>query len=131
VRVVTTYGMSETSGGCVYDGVPLDGVRVRSTADGCGSAGPVVARGYRLRPDLTAAPSPATSSPPATSGGSTRGVLTVLGRADDVVVSGGRRSRRGGRGGLAPHPAVGGGGRGVPGPEWGRAWSRRRPAPAG
>ena len=28
-RVVTTYGMSETCGGCVYDGLPLDGVRVR------------------------------------------------------------------------------------------------------
>ncbi|NUR08526.1 MAG: AMP-binding protein, partial [Nocardioidaceae bacterium] len=28
VRVVTTYGMSETCGGCVYDGRPLDGVRV-------------------------------------------------------------------------------------------------------
>jgi len=27
-RVVTTYGMSETCGGCVYDGVPLDGVSV-------------------------------------------------------------------------------------------------------
>src|SRR6266540_1043678 len=26
VRVVTTYGMTETGGGCVYDGVPLDGV---------------------------------------------------------------------------------------------------------
>ena len=29
VRIHTTYGMSETAGGCVYDGVPLDGVRVR------------------------------------------------------------------------------------------------------
>ncbi|MFE5293975.1 AMP-binding protein [Isoptericola sp. NPDC056618] len=29
VRVVTTYGMSETAGGCVYDGAPLRGVRVR------------------------------------------------------------------------------------------------------
>ena len=28
VRVVTTYGMSETCGGCVYDGVPLEGVQV-------------------------------------------------------------------------------------------------------
>ena len=28
VRVVQTYGMSETCGGCVYDGRPLDGVRV-------------------------------------------------------------------------------------------------------
>ncbi|GAA1849635.1 hypothetical protein GCM10009751_02340 [Myceligenerans crystallogenes] len=31
VRAVTTYGMSETSGGCVYDGVPLPGVRLRLT----------------------------------------------------------------------------------------------------
>ena len=29
IRVVRTYGMSETAGGCVYDGVPLDGVNVR------------------------------------------------------------------------------------------------------
>ena len=28
VRVVATYGSSETCGGCVYDGVPLDGVEV-------------------------------------------------------------------------------------------------------
>ena len=26
--------MSETAGGCVYDGVPLDGVRVRIDPDG-------------------------------------------------------------------------------------------------
>ncbi len=29
ITVVRTYGMSETAGGCVYDGVPLDGVTVR------------------------------------------------------------------------------------------------------
>src|SRR5699024_5903989 len=29
VRVVRTYGMSETCGGCVYDGMPLDGVDLR------------------------------------------------------------------------------------------------------
>jgi o-succinylbenzoate---CoA ligase len=29
IPVVRTYGMSETAGGCVYDGVALDGVRVR------------------------------------------------------------------------------------------------------
>ena len=28
ISVVTTYGMSETSGGCVYNGVPLEGVQV-------------------------------------------------------------------------------------------------------
>src|SRR5207245_4476533 len=31
IAVVRTYGMSETAGGCVYDGVPLDGVRLRVT----------------------------------------------------------------------------------------------------
>ena len=34
VSVVRTYGMSETAGGCVYDGVPLDGVRVRIDTGG-------------------------------------------------------------------------------------------------
>ena len=29
VKIVRTYGSSETAGGCIYDGVPLDGVRVR------------------------------------------------------------------------------------------------------
>ncbi|SFD87078.1 AMP-binding enzyme [Blastococcus tunisiensis] len=39
VRVVTTYGMTETAGGCVYDGHPLDGVAVR-VADGPGGGEP-------------------------------------------------------------------------------------------
>ena len=30
IRAVTTYGMSETCGGCVYDGEPLRGVAVTS-----------------------------------------------------------------------------------------------------
>ncbi|MFE2753017.1 o-succinylbenzoate--CoA ligase [Actinosynnema sp. NPDC059335] len=84
VRVVTTYGMSETSGGCVYDGLALDGVRVRLVDGRVEVGGPVLALGYqggerfgewfrtgdlgRIRPD---------------------GTLEVLGRADDVIISGG------------------------------------------
>jgi O-succinylbenzoic acid--CoA ligase len=89
VAVVTTYGMTETAGGCVYDGVPLDGVRVRVT-DGIELAGPTLALGYRLDPSATAA---------AFAGGWFRtrdagtlhpdGRLTVHGRLDDVVISGG------------------------------------------
>ena len=48
VRVVTSYGMSETCGGCVYDGQPLDGVE--AALDEAGRvrlAGPMLARGYR------------------------------------------------------------------------------------
>ena len=56
-RVITTYGMSETCGGCVYDGAPLDGVSARIGPGGrIELAGPVLFSGYRGRPDLTAAP---------------------------------------------------------------------------
>jgi o-succinylbenzoate---CoA ligase len=90
VPVVTTYGMTETAGGCVYDGEPLDGVTVRVLDRGVELAGPVLARGYRLDPEGTAA---------AFADGWFRtrdagslgpdGRLTVHGRLDDVVVTGG------------------------------------------
>ena len=55
VSVVATYGMSETCGGCVYDGMPLDGVAVALSAEGrIRLAGPVLFDGYEGRPDLTA-----------------------------------------------------------------------------
>ncbi len=93
VRVVTTYGMSETCGGCVYDGLALDGVRV--DLDDTGRVllgGAVVARGYRSRPH----------SPEFTERDGCRwfrtddlaliesdGRLQVTGRTDDVIVTGG------------------------------------------
>src|SRR5687767_11153243 len=47
VNVVRTYGMTETSGGCVYDGIPLDGVRMRMDDDGqVLLAGPMLFEGY-------------------------------------------------------------------------------------
>jgi O-succinylbenzoic acid--CoA ligase len=49
ITLTTTYGMTETSGGCVFDGCPLDGVEVRiDDADSrvCIS-GPMLAQGYR------------------------------------------------------------------------------------
>ncbi len=53
--VVTTYGMSETAGGCVYDGTPLDGVDVRIGADGrIQLRGPMLMAGYRGAPELDA-----------------------------------------------------------------------------
>ena len=51
-HVVTTYGMTETCGGCVYDGRPLDGVSVELADDGrIMIGGPMLFSGYRLRPD--------------------------------------------------------------------------------
>lgn len=91
VRVVTTYGMTETCGGCVYDGSPLDGVEVSIEPDGrVAIAGPVVFAGYRLRPDLTAdALVDGRHVTQDLGSWSTDGRLHVLGRADDVIVSGG------------------------------------------
>ncbi|HYO41208.1 MAG TPA: AMP-binding protein [Nocardioidaceae bacterium] len=91
VRVVATYGLSETCGGCVYDGVPLDGVRVATADDGrVLIAGPVLFDGYDGQPALTAQVLVdgwlRTQDLGRLDG---RGRLEVLGRADDVVVSGG------------------------------------------
>jgi O-succinylbenzoic acid--CoA ligase len=94
-RVVVTYGMSETCGGCVYDGWPLDGVRVRIDSGGLiGIAGPVLFSGYW--------PDPAAGADPADEGGGwfrtsdlgsldAEGRLTVRGRADDVINTGGEK----------------------------------------
>ena len=56
ITVVTTYGMSETCGGCVYDGVPLSCTEVRLDDDGrIQLGGDTIATGYLGQPDLTAA----------------------------------------------------------------------------
>jgi O-succinylbenzoic acid--CoA ligase len=91
VPVVTTYGMSETCGGCVYDGEPLGGVDVVLGDDGRVSiGGPVVFVGYRLRPDLTARALVDGRHLTQDLGRWTAdGRLEVLGRVDDVVVTGG------------------------------------------
>lgn len=93
--VVTTYGMSETCGGCVYDGVPLDDVLTDVRDDArVRLAGPVLAAGYRLRPGLTAAAFEVAGgrrwhTTPDVGRIAEDGRLEVLGRADDVAVSGG------------------------------------------
>jgi O-succinylbenzoic acid--CoA ligase len=56
VTAVPTYGMSETCGGCVYDGNPLSCSEIRSGDDGrILLGGATLATGYLGRPDLTAA----------------------------------------------------------------------------
>ena len=45
--MVRTYGMSETAGGCVYDGLPLDGVRMRIDDGRVVLGGATLAKGYR------------------------------------------------------------------------------------
>ena len=90
--MVTSYGTTETCGGCVYDGAPLDGIVAvrRGRPDPAGRAGAVLR--YRGRPDLTAA---------ALDGGwfvtsdlgdlDGSGRLTVRGRADGMINTGGEK----------------------------------------
>jgi O-succinylbenzoic acid--CoA ligase len=123
VRVITTYGMTETAGGCVYDGWPLDGIQVRVDREGrLELAGPVLATGYVDAPEETAE---------AFHDGwlqtwdlgrlDPQGRLQVLGRADDVIVTGGLNVAPAevetvlvGLPGVAAACVVG-----VPDPEWG------------
>jgi len=86
VRVVTTYGMSETCGGCVYDGVPLDGVTVRAAGDGLlRISGPVLMNRYRGGPDL------GDEFVTSDLGYVRDGRVVVRGRADDVINTGGHK----------------------------------------
>jgi O-succinylbenzoic acid--CoA ligase len=109
VTVVRTYGMSETAGGCVYDGVPLDGVRLRVDADGrIVIGGPTLAKGYRnpVDPDPFAEPGWFRTDD---LGALDEGVaLTVLGRADDAISTGGLTVLpQPVEAALCSHPAVG------------------------
>lgn len=176
VRLVATYGMTETCGGCVYDGVPLDGVRVEVLLDDDTAAldgvppGPAAGHGTSAcsgpdddGPGRTIAPTRARVRPDSRAGGLSAGrvavsgvtlargylgrpaetavafaggwfrtgdlgrmgadgLLDVLGRADDVIVTGGEKVAPAAvERALAAQPGV----RaacvvGLPDPEWGQ-----------
>jgi acyl-CoA synthetase (AMP-forming)/AMP-acid ligase II len=98
VTIVRTYGSSETSGGCVYNGLPIGNTKVR--ADEAGElhlSGAVLAEGYLGNPVLTAErfvdvhgerwyrTGDLGEVDPGT------GEVRVLGRADNVIISGGEK----------------------------------------
>lgn len=82
INVVTTYGSSETCGGCVYNGAPLPGVKISISDSGLIKiGGPTLASnlmldadGFHLTSDL---------------GEFDGQTLTVKGRSDDVIITGG------------------------------------------
>ncbi|PNW10306.1 acyl-CoA synthetase [Microbacterium testaceum] len=92
-RVVRTYGSSETSGGCVYDGVPLDGVGMAIVDGEVRLSGPTLAEGYLGDPERTASVFPRADGTrwyrTGDGGQIDDGVLHVTGRLDNVIVSGG------------------------------------------
>lgn len=86
-NVVTTYGMTETGSGVVYDGVPLEGVEVRVAGGQIHLRGPMLLRGYR---DGT---SPLDGAGWLATGDAGEiaadGRLVVHGRAGELVITGG------------------------------------------
>jgi len=80
IKVITTYGMTETCGGCVYDGTALDGIEIEIRNGKICIKGPVLASSISLNEswfetnDL---------------GEYNNNYLVVIGRADDVIISGG------------------------------------------
>jgi len=87
IKVVTTYGMTETCGGVVYDGAPLDGVSIKIIDGRVAISGPQLALGYLdsempmqdgffITNDL---------------GEFVDGKLQILGRGDDQIISGGAK----------------------------------------
>lgn len=102
IRVVRTYGMSETAGGCVYDGLPLDGVAVRigdgerNDDDAAGApvgrvwlSGPQVALGYRNAPGHPAFAREGWFRTDDAGRIGPDGRLRILGRLDEAISVGG------------------------------------------
>src|SRR6188472_1087369 len=89
IRLVATYGMAETCGGCVYDGLPLDGVGLAVATDGrVRLAGPTLFDGYLDDPVATADALVDGWFLTSDAGRLDEdGRLRVLGRIDDMVVS--------------------------------------------
>jgi O-succinylbenzoic acid--CoA ligase len=90
ISVVRTYGMSETAGGCVYDGVPLHGVRVRIDLEGrIALGGATLAKGYRNQPEPDPFAEAGWFLTDDVGALDSSGMLRVLGRIDDAISTGG------------------------------------------
>ena len=89
IPVVRTYGMSETAGGCVYDGLPLDGVQMRIDDGRVVLGGATLAKGYRNPVDPDPFVETGWFRTDDVGAVDDSGVLTVLGRVDDAISTGG------------------------------------------
>src|SRR5438874_2120715 len=125
-NVVTSYGLTETCGGCVYDGRPFAGVETRIADDGqILVRGPVLLRGYRDGTDPKTVDGWLATGDAGSLDG--EGRLRVDGRLTDLIITGGENVWPAAiEKVLRQHPRVGEvavGGR--PDPEWGErvvAW---------
>lgn len=93
LNVTRSYGSSETSGGCVYDGIPFPDVTMRIVDGEVELGGPTLAEGYLGDEELTGrhfyTEGRARWYRTSDAGSITDGILLVTGRLDDVIISGG------------------------------------------
>ncbi|CAN2223721.1 CaiC Acyl-CoA synthetases (AMP-forming)/AMP-acid ligases II [Candidatus Nanopelagicaceae bacterium] len=90
IKIVTTYGMTETSGGCVYNGTPLEGVDISITSEKrIAIKGSVLAKGYVGADSLWETQFVDGWFHSSDFGRFENGKLIVEGRSDDVIISGG------------------------------------------
>ena len=115
IAVVRTYGSSETSGGCVYDGVPLDGAQVRLDAGAEPGEGRIAIGGATLAKGYRNPPEPDPFAEPGWFRTDDLGLLDEAGRP-----GGARSSRRGDQHRRADGDARAGGGGAVAAPGGGR-----------
>ncbi len=92
VKVVTTYGMTEMSGGCVFNSKPLEGVKFELDNNGLIKVnGPMMAMGY-IQADGTINSFAKNGWFSSTDLGEINsGLLKVIGRSDEVIISGGEK----------------------------------------
>ena len=92
VKIITTYGMTEMSGGCVYNQKPLDGVGVKISNQGLIQlSGPMVASGYLTDDGEISDEFKSGWFESSDLGEFNNGVLKILGRSDEVIISGGEK----------------------------------------
>jgi O-succinylbenzoic acid--CoA ligase len=87
VKIIVTYGMTETCGGCVYDGVPLDGVKVDLVGNRIQISGKVLAT--EIVDESGSQPIGQEFITNDLGELDAEGRLNILGRIDRVIVSGG------------------------------------------
>jgi len=123
-NIVATYGLTETWGGVVHDGHPLDGVELSlGEGDEILVRGPMVMRGYRLAPEATAGAFTADGWLRTGDAGTidAEGRLQVVDRLRDLIITGGVNvSPSEVEAVLGHHPGVADVAvAGAPDPEWG------------
>lgn len=92
ISLVTSYGMTEMGGGCIYDSQPLPGIEMKIDSAGLiNLKGPVVANSYFGDSQATKRHFQNGWFITSDLGEISAGSLTVNGRSDDLIVSGGEK----------------------------------------